>query len=78
MPDWMMFAAGTSTDLSTRDLMVSQIQLYASSNQGQSPFPVIYNSESGNPIATNAGVSSPAIGGVFSLLALKYVCPHLP
>ena len=70
LPDWMMFSAATVFDNSTRNSMVSQVHGYASSNQAQSAFAVNYSPATGLPSATVAGINSPAIGAMFSLLAL--------
>ncbi|EJC98593.1 DUF1793-domain-containing protein [Fomitiporia mediterranea MF3/22] len=65
---WMMFSASTVTNLATQTFMVSQLNTYASSNQNNTPFSANFNPTTG--IAT-IGKNSPAVGGVFALLALN-------
>ncbi|KAI5119766.1 hypothetical protein M0805_009237 [Coniferiporia weirii] len=68
----MMFAASALTNNSTRDFMVGQLHQYVTANLNNTAFTVVYNPT--NAIAEGglvAGVNSPGIGSVFSLLALN-------
>ena len=46
--DWMMFAASSTSDTTTRNAMISQVWEYASVNSDQNlPFPVLYDPDNG-------------------------------
>ena len=66
-----MFSAATATDPNTRDVMISQVRRYAASSQNNTQFPVTFNPQNGQPVNPSAGINSPSVGGIFSLLALK-------
>ena len=66
-----MLSAAAVTDPTTSDILISKIHNYAASNQNGSQFLVIFNPSSGEPVDIAAGVNSPAIGSVFSFLAMK-------
>ncbi|EJC98579.1 DUF1793-domain-containing protein [Fomitiporia mediterranea MF3/22] len=72
---WMMFAAATAKNDTTRDLLVKQIHAYASNNLNAAPFQSRYDPITGlsgpGTSATTAGIASPAQGGMFALLALN-------
>ncbi|KAL5494579.1 hypothetical protein ACEPAI_40 [Sanghuangporus weigelae] len=69
---WMMFSASTVQNFATREYMINQVHEYAASNQNNTPFSLYYDPSSGIVDSSpNAGKNSPAIGGVFSLLALN-------
>ncbi|KAI5117537.1 hypothetical protein M0805_004769 [Coniferiporia weirii] len=68
----IMFAASALTDTTTRDLMVGQLHGYVSANLNSTPFTAVYNPISGQAInGQGAGINSPTIGSLFSLLALN-------
>ncbi|KAF4598089.1 hypothetical protein EYR38_006483 [Pleurotus pulmonarius] len=72
-PDWMMFAASTTTNNATRDVLISQVYEYASSSLNNAPFSSLYNPSTGvgsSSRGTGSGRASPAQGGLFALLAL--------
>lgn len=54
----MMFAAATTTNNATRDLLISQIHAYASNNLNNVPFTSIYNPTTGlGEPGTSAGIA---------------------
>ncbi|KAG8806308.1 hypothetical protein FRC18_006189 [Serendipita sp. 400] len=66
-PHWMIFAAGVTSDITTRNLIISAAQDYIQNGKDDMPWPSIYDSIGGN--ATVAGVyNRPAVGGVYALL----------
>ena len=72
-----MFAAGTVSAVNTRDSIITQLRSYAISGRNNTPIAVVYDPTSAsaatdtpNDIA-NSGKNSPAVGAMFSLLALK-------
>ncbi|KAG8767092.1 hypothetical protein FRC15_005929, partial [Serendipita sp. 397] len=66
-PHWMIFAAGVTSDITTRDSIIKAAQDYIQNGKDDLPWPSIYDSIGGN--ATVAGVyNRPAIGGVYALL----------
>ncbi|KAI5115722.1 hypothetical protein M0805_009015, partial [Coniferiporia weirii] len=68
----IMFAASALTNTTTRDLMVGQLHGYVSANLNSTPFTAVYNPISGQAInGQGAGINSPTIGSLFSLLALN-------
>lgn len=75
LPVAMMFAAASmaSTSASVQNSLVAQVYNYASQTQNNSILPLIYDPSIGHPTTFSAGSGSPAIGSVFSILALKYV-----
>ncbi|KAJ3763359.1 hypothetical protein EV360DRAFT_33746 [Lentinula raphanica] len=66
--DWTLFTAGTVTDTSTRDSLVSMVHSSAANLKNFAPFPTTYNVSDGS---IQGGPASPAQGAMFSLLALK-------
>ncbi|KAF7428113.1 hypothetical protein PC9H_007332 [Pleurotus ostreatus] len=71
--NWMMFAASTTTNNATRDVLISQVYEYASSSLNNAPFSSLYNPSTGvgsSSQGTGSGRASPAQGGLFALLAL--------
>ncbi|KAL1944830.1 hypothetical protein VTO73DRAFT_2450 [Trametes versicolor] len=64
---WLLFTAATVSDNGVRDGLISGAWARASSNATPGPFPDQYNVETGDILGGSAG---PAVGGVFSLLAL--------
>ncbi|KAF4567440.1 hypothetical protein EYR40_006444 [Pleurotus pulmonarius] len=71
--NWMMFAASTTTNNATRDVLISQVYEYASSSLNNAPFSSLYNPSTGvgsSSRGTGSGRASPAQGGLFALLAL--------
>ncbi|KAL5536139.1 hypothetical protein ACEPAF_4244 [Sanghuangporus sanghuang] len=74
MTHWLMFAASTVTNPSTRDKILAQIHAYASSSLNNTVLSTTYNPSTGTIFSEmHAGRNSPASGSVFALLALKYV-----
>ncbi|KAJ7911892.1 hypothetical protein B0H13DRAFT_1614136 [Mycena leptocephala] len=72
--DWTLFSAAASPDIITRNLLISTVRKYASSNFTGGTFPTVYNVQTG--LGPGAGVSpngfaSPAQGAMFSVLALN-------
>ncbi|TFK38776.1 hypothetical protein BDQ12DRAFT_683316 [Crucibulum laeve] len=67
---WTIFTAGTTTNSTTRDLLVSMVHERAFYNASGNPFPTTYDSVTGRSIPLN-GRASPAQGAMFSLLALN-------
>ncbi|EJD08023.1 DUF1793-domain-containing protein [Fomitiporia mediterranea MF3/22] len=66
--DWMMFAAASTSDISVRDAMHSQIHGYISAFLPQHlPFPILFSPRDGTQIG---GENSPTIGATFANLAL--------
>ncbi|KAK6987445.1 hypothetical protein R3P38DRAFT_2574899 [Favolaschia claudopus] len=71
--DWTLFSAAAADNI-TRDLLISGVHEYASSNVSSSMFPTLYNVQDGSgpgPGMSPNGYASPAQGAVFSVLALS-------
>jgi len=66
--DWLMFSAATTNSTATRSAIVAELWNYASANLNNTPFDVAYD-----PVSAQAsgGANSPAVGSMFSLLALE-------
>lgn len=64
-----MLSAATVDRDDTRDAMASQIHLFAQANKTNLPWCVSYDPTSASCLS---GQNSPAVGGLFSLVALKY------
>ncbi|KAF5323146.1 hypothetical protein D9758_017812 [Tetrapyrgos nigripes] len=64
---WLMFAAATMTDSSTRDTLISQVHAKVVDQKNVGVFPTTYNVNDGSPMTSSA---SAAVGGMYSLLAL--------
>ncbi|KAK6977760.1 hypothetical protein R3P38DRAFT_3472295 [Favolaschia claudopus] len=77
--DWTLFSAAAA-DNATRDLLISGVHGYASSNTSSSMFATLYNVQSGlgpgSAVSPN-GYASPAQGAVFSVLGLNQ-SPGIP
>ncbi|KAI5119765.1 hypothetical protein M0805_009236 [Coniferiporia weirii] len=68
----IMFAASTLTNTKTREFMVGQLHGYVSASLNSTPFTVVFDPTSGQAInGQGAGVNSPTVGSLFSLLALN-------
>ncbi|THH06834.1 hypothetical protein EW145_g3808 [Phellinidium pouzarii] len=68
----MMFAASTVTNPTTQSFMVTQLHNYVSANLNNTAFTAAYNPTTGFGVDVSvAGVNSPAVGSMFSLLALN-------
>ncbi|KAJ3793046.1 hypothetical protein GGU11DRAFT_437691 [Lentinula aff. detonsa] len=65
---WTLFTAGTVTDTSTRDSLVSMVHSSAANLKNFAPFPTTYNTSDGT---IQGGTASPAQGAMFALLALN-------
>ena len=54
--DWMLLAAATVTDPSTRNSMISKVHNYVSSSRNSAPFPAMYDPSTGSAMdGANAG-----------------------
>ncbi|KAJ3902272.1 putative glutaminase A, partial [Lentinula edodes] len=65
---WTLFTAGTVTDTSTRNSLVSMVHSSAANLKNFAPFPTTYNTSDGT---IQGGTASPAQGAMFALLALN-------
>lgn len=65
-----MLSAATVTEDGVQESMVSMLHKYSETDQSGNPLCVSYDPTRGSCLE---GQNSPALGGIFSLLALKYV-----
>ncbi|KAK7461368.1 hypothetical protein VKT23_008545 [Stygiomarasmius scandens] len=65
---WTLFTASVLTDSSVRDTLISQVHTHANDQKNPGVFPSTYNVNDGSTIG---GSASPAVGGLYSLLALN-------
>jgi hypothetical protein len=78
--DWLLFAAAIVTDPNVRGSIIDQVVRYNSQSLlgANQPFPVIYNSSTGEQGPVGQG--SPAVGAMFAPLAMrlekKFIAPN--
>ncbi|KAJ7249889.1 hypothetical protein C8J57DRAFT_1355899 [Mycena rebaudengoi] len=72
--DWTLFAAASTADSMSRDILISMVHKRASSNTSEGAFPTLYSVENGKGPGAGTypnGFASPVQGAMFSILALN-------
>ncbi|KAJ7195720.1 DUF1793-domain-containing protein [Mycena rebaudengoi] len=72
--DWTLFAAASTADSMSRDILISMVHKRASSNTSEGAFPTLYSVKNGKGPGAGMypnGFASPAQGAMFSILALN-------